>query len=205
MSFCAAACGGRASALVRGLLFVAVLALLGICGSPAQASTVMDLKNAIRAELSRINGGMTDFYSALGVTPTVQQQFCTLAISNKAPGLSLTTESLFAPYSLLATDDGLVIFKENYVFGPSIELIGASATTDGILTTEVQRGSSIVVPYKANTIIFVVGVMMDDRNRNILPMARYMIVHGDRCNNLNMDVDSLYSNTFRAVLTAMAQ
>ncbi|KAG5483375.1 hypothetical protein LSCM1_04923 [Leishmania martiniquensis] len=187
------------------VVFAAVLALLSVCGAPAQGATVADLKNTIQSELQRINVGMTDFYSALSAPPTVQQQFCTTAIMNKGKGLSLTMEKLSTPYGVLATDFGLIIFKDNFVFGPSIKLIGASAWANGTLTTDVQYGNSILVPFKAETIVFVTGVITNKRgDANILPMAHYMMVGAYLCSYMHMDVGPLFSDTFKGVFAALA-
>ncbi|KAG5483802.1 hypothetical protein LSCM4_04957 [Leishmania orientalis] len=181
------------------------LVLLSVCGAPAQGATVADLKNEIRRELQSINVGMTDLYSSLSSPPTVQQQFCTTSIMSEAEGLSLTMEKLSTPYGVLATKFGLLIFKDDFVFGPSIKLIGASARADGTLTTDVQRGNSILVPYEPQTIVFVTGIITNSRGDvSILPMSHYMLVSAYFCSYMHMDVATLYKETFKDVFAELA-
>ncbi|CAJ1019866.1 hypothetical protein, conserved [Leishmania lindenbergi] len=196
----------RPAPLALGVaVLVAALVLLSVCGVPAQAATVTDLKNAVNVVLQDIDVGMTDFYRTLSAPPAVQQQYCTAAISSVVEGLSLTMESLSSPYGVLATEHGFLVYKDSFVFGPSVSLIGASAWPNGTLTTKVQHGKNILLPFLSNTIVFVTGVVTNDKGmKNILPMARFMIVDAYRCTYLHMDVSELYRNTFRTVFAELA-
>ncbi|KAK7201633.1 hypothetical protein NESM_000228000 [Novymonas esmeraldas] len=201
-----AAWPARGGAVASLLFFVGALLLLLVLGAaPVEAATVTDLKNTIIAALQGINTGMTDYYSAMSATPAVQQQYCTTAISNQASGLSLTMESLSSPYGVMATAYGFLIYKDDFVFGPSISLIGASAWSNGTLTTAVQTGSNnILVPYQRNTIVYVTGIISNGNgNSNILPMARYMIVDGYLCMYSYMNVAALYTGTFSTPMAGL--
>ncbi|CBZ24989.1 hypothetical protein, unknown function [Leishmania mexicana MHOM/GT/2001/U1103] len=205
MTSCATDSSRRPAPLALGVVVSVALVLLSVCGVPTQAATVTDLKNVVKNEMYRIDIGMTDFYSSLSVSPTVQQQYCTTAIASQAAGLSLTMESLSSPYGVLATEYGFLIYKDAYVFGPSIKLIGASAWSNGTLTTDIQMGRNILVPYLTNTIVFVTGILeSEDGRQNILPMTRFMMVDSYLCAYMHMDVANLYRNTFRAVFAELA-
>ncbi|CAG9571319.1 hypothetical protein LMJF_14_1250 [Leishmania major strain Friedlin] len=205
MTSCETNSSRRPAPLALGVVVSVALLLLGLCGVPAQAATVTDLKNAIKNELYRIDIGMTDFYSSLSVSPTVQQQYCTAAITSRAAGLSLTMESLSSPYGVLATEYGFLIYKDTFVFGPSIKLIGASAWPNGTLTTDIQSGRHILVPYLTNTVVFVTGVIEnEDGRQNILPMMRLMMVDSYLCAHMHMNVANLYRKTFRTAFAELA-
>lgn len=205
MTSCETDSSRRPAPLALGVVVSVALVLLSVCGVPTQAATVMDLKNVVKNEMYRIDIGMTDFYSSLSVSPTVQQQYCTTAITSQAAGLSLTMESLSSPYGVLATEYGFLIYKDAYVFGPSIKLIGASAWPNGTLTTDIQIGRNILVPYLTNTIVFVTGILeSEDGRQNILPMTRFMMADSYLCAYMHMDVANLYRNTFRAVFAELA-
>lgn len=196
---------GAAGAAVPLVLSLLMLLLLS-AALPVQSATVLDLKNTIVGALQSINSGMTDLYSAFSAVPAVQLQYCNNALTNELSGMSLSMEALYSPYSVLATSYGFVIYKDNYVFGPSISLIGASAFTNGTLTTSVQSGSNnILVPYQLNTIIFVTGLITNsDGSTNILPMARYVMGNAYQCPYLSMNVGSLYTGIFSTAFSQLA-
>ncbi|GET87156.1 hypothetical protein, unknown function [Leishmania tarentolae] len=205
MSSCETNGPRRPAPAALGVVVALAFVLLSVCGAPARAATVTDLKNAIKNEMQRIDIGMTDFYSSLSVSPSVQEQYCVTATTTKSAGLSLTMESLSSPYSVLVTEYGFLIYKDSFAFGPSISLIGASASTNGVLTTNIQRGPNILVPYVRDTVILVTGIVENSAGKkNILPMMRFMVVDSYLCAYTHVNVAPLYNTVFRAVFTELA-
>ncbi|KAL7700387.1 hypothetical protein N2W54_000571 [Lotmaria passim] len=185
-----------------------VLGLLCLCVScvTVQAVNVVAFAGALQTMLRSIAPGFVTYYSALVGQPAVKAQFCTNSIVNMAPGLALAMESLHSPYGLIADAAGLIIYKDNYVYGPAINLIGTSyRITDGSMATGVSQGNSLLFPYTANSIIMVTGTITNGTTTNVLPMARYMIVDGYLCNSMYADITKFSSSLttlFRALANA---
>ncbi|KPA77340.1 hypothetical protein ABB37_07221 [Leptomonas pyrrhocoris] len=167
-------------------------ALLLFCSATVNAANVAAFAAAIQSALRSIAPGFVTYYSALVGAPAVKAHFCTNSILNMAPGLALTMESIGAPYGIQATAAGLVIYKDNFVYGPAMHLIGTSyRIADGSPATGVQQGNSLLMPYTPNSIVMVTGTMTSGNNTNILPLATYMILEGYLCNSMYADTTSL--------------
>ncbi|KPI82790.1 hypothetical protein ABL78_8197 [Leptomonas seymouri] len=185
-----------------------VLALGVLClflfSTTAQAADVLAFASAIQRMLSGIAPGFATYYSALVGAPTVNGYFCTNSIVNMAAGLALTIESLGSPYGVLATPAGLIIYKDNYVYGPTVSLIGTSyRLADGSSATGVQQGNSLLLPYTPNSLIMVTGTISNGTSTNILPMAKYFILDGFLCNLMHADV-TRFSASLASLFTAFA-
>jgi hypothetical protein len=187
----------------RALLGLALVCAL-LLSATAQAANVVAFASTLQTTLRNIAPGFVTYYSALVGAPASKAQFCTNSIVNMAPGLALTMESVNSPYGVLATSSGLIIYKDNYTYGPTINLIGTSyRIADGSTATGVQQGNSLLMPYTANSIIMVTGTITNGTTTNILPMARYMIVDGYLCNSMYADTTS-FAAPLSTLFTAFA-
>lgn len=189
--------------LGKAVLTAGLVCLLLLCAT-AQAVNVVAYATALQTALRTISPGFVTYYSALVGAPAVKAQYCTKSIVNMAPGLALTMESVSSPYNVLATPSGLVVYKDSYIYGPTINLIGTSyRIADGTATTNVLQGNSLLMPYTANTIIMVTGTITNGTTTNILPMARYMIVDSYLCNSMYADTTS-FSTSLTTLFNAFS-
>lgn len=195
----------RAAGALPWLPGVVVLVLLLAAGQcNAQADTVGTFKNAVVAMMNGVGAGFSDYYSAMSMTPQIAMQFCSSSFSVNASGMALAMEKLSTPYGVYAAAEGLVVYKPDYVFGPTVKLIGVSANTDGTLNGSVQEGSQLLFPYKANTAILVTGTITANGATNFLPMARYLMVDGVYCAYLQAEGSNLITNVFSTVWAQLA-